>query len=224
MPWVQPKIETCRYCISLLLSERVWDRCLPVQFRARKSLLEEHILPQLNQLADADKQEQLHGGSKPLAARSSTELADLNATLSARVEASGTLLAEYESLGQPAPPHFRMWPIEELRTRLNDMRTKREELREIVRLLAQLGGQRMEWSMPERSLEELAKITKKLKKKVRERAERKEKAELLGKIEAELWRREEEVPIATSSLSIPELRALLAKLQGATEDDTARGK
>ena len=58
MRWVQPKIETCRYCISLLLSERVWDRCLPVQFRARKSLLEEHILPQLNQLADADKQEQ----------------------------------------------------------------------------------------------------------------------------------------------------------------------
>ena len=80
----------------------------------------------------------------------------------------------------------------------------------------------MEWSMPERSLEELAKITKKLKKKVRERAERKEKAELLGKVEAELWRREEEVPIATSSLSIAELRALLAKLQGATEDDAAR--
>ena len=76
--------------------------------------------------------------------------------------------------------------------------------------------------MPERSVEELGKITKKLKKKVRERAERKEKAELLGKVEAELWRREEEVPIATSSLSIAELRALLAKLQGATEDDAAR--
>ena len=106
---------------------------MSVQLRARKSLLEEHVLPKLNQLADGDKHEQLHGGGKPLAARSSNELADLNSTLSARVEASGTLLAEYESLGQPAPPHFRMWPLEELRTRLNDMRTKREELREIVR-------------------------------------------------------------------------------------------
>ena len=53
-------------------------------------------------------------------------------------------------------------------------------------------------------------------------AERKEKAELLGKIEAELWRRKEETPIATATLGVSELKALLEKLQqGGAIEETA---
>ena len=85
---------------------------------------------------------------------------------------------------------------------------------QVVRLLAQLGKQRMQESVPKMTKEELRGYASELGVKLAEAEERKEKAELLGKIEAELWRRKQEAPVATGSLDIPELKALLKKLQG----------
>lgn len=186
------------------------------ELQTRASLLEDDILPKLAQLAEpgkADESATALAGSKPLSQQSSAELSELSVALRARVDVTGAVLAEYESLGQPAPPSFRGWPLPELKQRLDDLSSKRAELREIVRLLAQLKGQRMDWNLPAKSAEELRAHAARLTEKVSEANERKERAALLGKIEAEMWKRNEEVPVATGTLSIPELKALLLKLQ-----------
>ena len=63
---------------------------------------------------------------------SSAELATLNGTLTARLEACGHVLAEYEALGQPPPVGFRAWPLAQLRARHADLSERREELREVA--------------------------------------------------------------------------------------------
>ena len=192
------------------------------ELRARTAVLEDDVLPKLAQLYEPGKAEQALAGGKPLSQRSSTELAELSSALGERVEMSGRLLAEYESLSQPAPPGFRQWGLAELSARLEDMVSKRDELREVVRLLAQLGGKRMEWGLPEKSVDELRAVAADLAVKVEEAKARKEKSELLGKVEAELWRRKEEAPVALGSLSTEELQATLRRLQMPGADDAAR--
>lgn len=203
------RVEPPASASSRSMSER---RTALTELRARKALLDD-VLPMLAQLYEG-KQEQALGGGKPLAERSSAELVELNTTLSARVQASGLVLAEYESLGQPPPPGFRTWPLSTLKERHANMTSRRDELRDVVRLLSQLGRQRMDWSLPELSADELREHAAGLAAQVAEAAERKERATLLGKIEAEMWRRKEETPIATTTLSTDELRGLLARLQG----------
>lgn len=181
--------------------------------RARTALLEGDLLPKLAQLYEQGKPEQALAGGKPLSQRSVAELEELSSALSERIDASGRLLAEYESLGQPPPPGFRAWPLAELSARLEDMTSKREELREVVRLLTQLGGKRIEWSLPTKSVDELRAYIAELAVKAEEAKERKEHKVLLGKVEAELWRRKEEAPVALGSLTITELQALLKRLR-----------
>jgi len=177
------------------------------ELRLRRELLTE-VVPKAAQL-----QYELTGG-KPLAQRSVAELSELNSTLTLRIEACGHVLAEYESLGQPPPPGFRTWPVATLRERHVNMTSRREALVEIVSLLDQLGKQRMDWSVPEMTPEQMGALARSLRQQVEEAAERKEKASLLGQIEAEMWRRREETPMATATLGVEELKALLAKLQG----------
>ena len=62
----------------------------------RRELITQHVLPLLGQL------EQSTPVAAQLATKPSAELAALNVTLTARVDACGTLLAECEALGQPA--------------------------------------------------------------------------------------------------------------------------
>ena len=188
------------------------------ELRARKACLKS-VLPALGQLSDGTTKPEdlqaLTGSQRPggLAKMSSAKLTELNATLAERITASGTLLAEYESLGQPPPPGFRMWSMSTLEERYDNITSKRAELIEIVRLLSQLGNQRMDWNLPAKTTEELSVYTEKLNKEVAEFLERKERQTLLGKIEAEMWRRKEETPIATGTLDTPQLKALLKKLK-----------
>ena len=56
-----------------------------------------------------------------------------------------------------------------------------------------------------------------LEGKVAEAEKRKEKDILLGKVEAELWRRKEEPPVALATLSTSKLRKLLKHLKSGGE-------
>jgi len=184
------------------------------ELQQRRTILEEDVLPKLAQLYPKGKYEQAMVGGKLLSLCSAAELLELSSSLEARVEISGLLLAEYESLGQPPPPHFRTWPLTKLQQRLTDVQSKRSKLHEISKLLAQLGRQRMDWSMPEWSAERLEEHGAWLAGQVEERSQRKQKAQLLGKIEAEYWFRNEEVPMSLGALSIPELETFLTNLKG----------
>ena len=167
------------------------------------------ILPLLVQL------DQPTPAAPQLAAMDASELVRLNASLSARVEACGALLAEYEALGQPAPPGFRSWPVQEVHARRAHLVTKGPLLREIIALGAPLGSPRLDWSMPEWSEERLAQHAEALRAQAAETIERREHSIMLGKVEAAFWRRGEETPIATGSLSTEQLRTLLASLERA---------
>lgn len=184
------------------------------ELQQRKLLLEEEVLPKLAQLYQKGKFEQAMVGGKLVSLCTAVELLELSSSLDARIEASGLLLAEYESIGQPPPPHFRTWPLTKLQQRLADLKSKHSKLHEISKLLAQLGRKRMEWSMPEWSAERLQEHAAWLTGQVEERNQRKQKAQLLGKIEAEYWLRREEVPMSLGALSIPELETFLANLRG----------
>lgn len=180
------------------------------ELRARKALLSEHVLPQLRSLEQAVDAP----SKKPLGSRSSEELLSLNTTLSERVSMCAALLSQYELLGQPPPPGFRAWPLDKVSERLANMTSKGAELREIVALMGKLGGKRMDWSLPEMSRDALRAHAAQLEEQVAEARERREHAEMMGKCEAELWRRKEEAPVALGTLSTDELRALHKKLKG----------
>ena len=167
------------------------------------------ILPLLVQL------DQPTPAAPQLAAMDASELVRLNASLSARVEACGALIAEYEALGQPAPPGFRSWPVQEVHARRALLVAKGPLLREIIALGAPLGSPRLDWSMPEWSEERLAQHAEALRAQAAETIQRREHSIMLGKVEAAFWRRGEETPIATGSLSTEQLRTLLASLERA---------
>ena len=184
-------------------------RAALAELRRRKALLSDHVLPLLTQLDQA-----VEGASKrPLVQRSASELEELNATLTRRVALCGRVLEQYEMLGQPPPPDFRSWPGERLEARLTNLTAKAPELKKINGLLSQLGRQRMDWAFAEWSVDALREHAAQLVEQVAEAAERKAKAKLQGQVEAELWRRNEEVPVALATLGCDELRALLTKLQ-----------
>ena len=186
-------------------------RAALTELRARSHLLASSVLPLLRQL----ELERPPDAGAPLTQRSSAELAALNTSLTERVASCGALLAEYEALGQPPPPTFRSWATETLGSRLDNPTSKRAELQAIVALQAQLGRQRMEASLPEWSAAALREHAAALAAEVEEVSARKHKARLLGKVEAELWRRGEEAPVALATLTAEKLEALLAKLKGA---------
>ena len=68
--------------------------------------------------------------------------------------------------------------------------------------------------MPEWSEPKLQAHLEKLKVQAAETKERRAKAALLGRVEAAFWRRKEEVPIATASLSVEKLQELLDSMEG----------
>ena len=205
----------CAAIRELTLAKRVdrpsdgSKRAALAELRARRALLEESVLPKLRTL-----EQPVDGPSKkPLGSRTSEELEQLDASLAERVSACALVLAEYERLGQSPPPNFRQWPLADLNTRLDNMKSKGAQLRTIATLHAKLGGKRMDWSTPDKSVTELAAQIETLETQVAESQERKTTQELLGKIEAELWRRKEEAPVALATLSIAQLEELLRKLK-----------
>lgn len=213
----------CKALSDLTLTKRVEPpagcskRQALEELRARKQLLTEHVVPMLKTL------EQPLDGQK-LGARSSEELAELNTTLAQRVASCASLLSQYDLLGQPPPPGFRSWPLEDLDARLTKMTTHSAELKKIVTLLSKLGGKRMDWNLPEQSGEELKATIATLEAQVKEASERRRTSELLGQVEAELWKRNEEAPVALATLSIAQLEELLKRLKtggslGGTKED-----
>jgi len=137
------------------------------------------------------------------------------------VAACGALLDEYESLGQPAPPGFRTWPLEKVNARLDHLTNKGEMLRTICKLNTKLGGARLDWGMPEWSEEKLEAHVASLRVEVEETATRKEKAVILGRVEAALWKRNMDVPVALATLSTNELYTLYAELEGKSAPPSA---
>ena len=79
------------------------------------------------------------------------------------------------------------------------MTTHSAELKKIVTLLSKLGGKRMDWNLPEQSGEELKATIATLEAQVKEASERRRTSELLGQVEAELWKRNEEAPVALAT-------------------------
>lgn len=73
----------------------------------------------------------------------------------------------------------------------------------------------MDWELPAWEAERLETHAAGLKEKVETQAAHKEKQSLLGKVEAALWLRKEEPPIALHMMTIEQLRKLLAKLHAA---------
>lgn len=185
-------------------------RAALVELRRRKDLLSAHVLPLLVQLEQPVDTPSI---GKPLGAQTADELHELHETLRARVEACGTLLAEYEALGQPPPTGFRAWPLARLQQQLAHFSSKGEELREVAQLLSRLGGPRVDGDLAEMDVATLKEYAATLEEQVIEAEKRKEKAELLGKIEAELWRRKEEAPVALATLSTKKLRRLYKHLK-----------
>ena len=155
--------------------------------RERRSLLREHILPLRAQLDEG-------AAAHSLITLSLDSLAKLNGTLTARVLACGALLAEYEALGQPAPPGFRAWPLEQLRSRLDNMESKGELLRKIIALNTRLGGARLDWAMPDWSKERLEAHATSLTEQAEETRARKDKAAILGKVRLRVKVRAREAP------------------------------
>jgi len=155
------------------------------EVRARRRLLAK-VAPLLAQLEQSTALSQL-------AIRPSEELTAMAEGLATRVDACGALLAEYESLGQPAPPGFRSWSLDQLTTRRAQLLAKGEVLRELIALGAQVGSPRLDWNLPEWSDEQLRAHVESLRAQASETTERKQKAALLGKVEAAFWRRCEEV-------------------------------
>lgn len=184
-------------------------RELLAELRARRSLLSGHILPLLASLQEE--------APRALAANTALELEALNATLTDRLSAATDLLAAYEALGQEAPPDFRAWPLNKLEERHVNLTTKWAELNEVLRLEARLGRTKMDWALPEWPADKLRSRARELTLKVSELSARREKDELLGKVEAELWRRgQKEVPVGLPLKTTEELRELLATLRGAS--------
>ena len=183
--------------------------------RKRKELLGSRVLPllaQLEQPADAPSL------GKPLSTCSVEELDELQSALSARASACGKLLSEYEALGcQPPPPKFRSWPLEKVEAHLALFAAKGDELRSVASLLSRLGGPRVEGDLPTMEVTQLQEYAASLEGKVAEAEKRKEKDILLGKVEAELWRRKEEPPVALATLSTSKLRKLLKHLKSGGE-------
>ena len=180
------------------------------ELRRRKELLSTNILPLLAQLEQPADAQSL---GKPLGARSSDELEELRGTLSARVEACGALLAQYDAIGQSPPSGFRAWPLARLEEHLAHFNAKGDELRAVAQLLSRLGSPRVDGDLPEWDAAALKAYATTLEEQVVELEARKEKEELLGKIEAELWRRKEEAPVALATLSTKKLRKLYKHLK-----------
>lgn len=141
------------------------------------------------------------------------DLDAMRAQLKKRVDACSAVLAQYEALGQAPPPTFRTWSTELLRERDANMTAKAELLRNVVKLDAQLGRTKMDWELPVWTTERLEEHAAALQQQVSALAAHKEKQVLLGKVEAALWMRREEAPIALSTMSTPQLRALLQELK-----------
>jgi len=176
------------------------------EIRARRELLRTvmKMYIQLDQTVSASQ----------LAARPSAELRQLNASLDARVQACGALLAEYDALGQPTPPGFRAWPFEDVVARRAQLISKGGLLREVLAVGAPVGSPRLDWDMPEWSEARLMAHIAQLREQAADTLARRQKAVLLGKVEAAFWRRREEVPIATASMGTEELERLLEHLEG----------
>lgn len=186
------------------------------ELRARRELLSRHVLPMLRQLEETPPRD--------LAASSAVKLEVLNGSLTDRVAACADVLAAYGALGQEAPPDFRSWGLPRLIQRHDNLTIKWPELNAVLRLEARLGRPKMDFGLPEWPKPKLLVHAEALEAKVAETAGRKEKDALLGKVEAELWRRSQEVPIGLPLKSTDELRALLASLRGAGAPAAAKGK
>ena len=182
----------------------------------RQRVLVSSILPLLTTLEQS--------APVQLVSRSSEELAVLHADLTARVSACGSLLAEYDVLGQPPPSSFRSWSLERLRRQLEHLEAKSGALREVVALRTRLGGPRLDPAVVEWDEPTLRKYAAKLATKVAEADERKDKAVLLGKVEAALWQCGQDVPVALPTLTISELQDLYANLKARSNTDNAAVK
>ena len=180
---------------------------LAAELRERHALLCDSVLPLYGQLE-----------LKPpatLLQRSAKELEELSTTLAERVRACAAVLEQYESLGQAPPPTFRSWGVAQLEERAANMTAKAEVLREIVALDATLGRVKMDWELPAWDEGRLRSHADALAEKSDALLARKEKEGLLGKVEAALWLRKQEAPVALATLSADELRELLKKLNAA---------
>jgi len=158
-----------------------------------------------------------------LGSKDAAGLRELLASFEEQVEASGAVLRAYEALGQAPPPHFRSWDLEVLRERAANMTAKSELLREVVQLDAQLGRTKMDWDLPIWEPERLRAHADGLAEQAAETAAHKEKQKLLGKVEAALWLRKLDPPIALHMMTTPQLRKLLAKLNGSPTGADANG-
>ncbi|KAL1514411.1 hypothetical protein AB1Y20_003512 [Prymnesium parvum] len=184
---------------------------LAAELRARAAEVEA-LLPLYRQLSLAPP--------ATLAATDAAELGRLKRAMLERCEASSALLASYEALGQSPPPYFRTWSVASLREREANVTAKSEVLRGILRLDAQLGRTKMDWELPAWEEERLLAYSEELRGKVEAHKGHKEKQTLLGKVEAALWLRREEAPIALQTMTVEQLQKLLAKLSGTPSESS----
>ena len=143
------------------------------------------------------------------------ELAAAERALEERTAACGVLLDLHERLGQSPPLGFRAWPLADLEARAAELREKMPQLRKVAALSAQIGQPRLDMSIAAWSAEKLEAHAASLAARVAAARARKEKEELLGKVEAALWRKDRsaEPPMGLSTMSTSELREVLAALE-----------
>lgn len=186
---------------------------LAAELRRKATLLANEMLPLY---------QQLEAQVPPsITRKTEAELTAMRASLVERVDACADVLTEYQRLGQAPPPAFRSWPASQLRERHANMTTNAEILREIVKLDAQLGRTKMDWELPTWSVERLSEHAEMLTQKVTELALHKEKQELLGKVEAALWLRKQDPPMALHMMRADQLRDLLSKLSDTAEKSSS---
>ena len=182
---------------------------LASELEARHDALKGTVLPALAQLSQRPP--------KALAERPAAELQTLGAALKARVDACASVLSGYEAIGQPPPPDFKSWPPELLHARAANLTAKAAPLRRIAELEARLGRKNLDWEVAALDDAALAARIAQLEPQVAEREATTEKEELIGKVEAALWMKGQEVPIGLPMKNTTELRAILKKLKRAAE-------
>ena len=182
---------------------------LASELEARHDALKGTVLPALAQLSQRPP--------KALAERPAAELQTLGAALRARVDACASVLSGYEAIGQPPPPDFKSWPPELLHARAANLTAKAAPLRRIAELEARLGRKNLDWEVAALDDAALAARIAQLEPQVAEREATTEKEELIGKVEAALWMKGQEVPIGLPMKNTTELRSILKKLKRAAE-------
>ena len=177
----------------------------------RLRFCEEHIWPACKQLEE-------HPPRSKVMALSVAELEHLRDVLVRRVEACSRVLEAYVRLGQSAPPTFRSWPVETLDERTANITAKEGLLRRVGALQAQLGSRRLDWGLPAWDDAALEEHIAALESQLEDSRERKEREELLGKLEARYWMSKKDPPIGLPTMSTQDLKQLLKQLQSAGEE------